>query len=152
MMNVYYGCYCEAKTDFEPLYFKLANYEFKVSPENYIVETRSSRKRFCYFLMQGSNVRNIILGDSFLRNYYIYHDVTNKKMGLYGDHMLFSRPETFTIELAYVIVAIAAFLTCLSSAVIYYCCVYQSSRVPEKVPLFRRGAEASESMNQRGNC
>jgi hypothetical protein len=136
------------------LYFKLANYEFKVSTESYIVQTWHSNKKFCYFLMQGSNIKKgtILLGDSFLRNYYVYHDVTNKKMGLFGNHMIYFTPETFSIEIVYIIVAIAAFLACLSSGIIYYCCVYQSSKGPENIPLFRRGAEASESINRRGNC
>ena len=97
-LGVYFGCYCDSKYDFDPLFFRLANYEYRVSPETYVVETWTNRRRFCYFLIQGSNIKKnaAILGDSFLRNYYVYHDVTNRRMGLYGDYMLYYRTGIFT--------------------------------------------------------
>jgi hypothetical protein len=155
MMNVYYGCYCEAKTDFEPLYFKLANYEFKVSPEIYIAQTymSSSKKRFCYFLMQGSSIKSgtILLGDSFLRNYYVYHDVTNRKMGFYGDYMLYSKVDTITREMIYVIIGIIAAIALLSVCCLFYCCICRSSGGSENVPLVTRSGLSSESMAPKGN-
>ena len=97
-MGVYYGCYWNSKYDFDPLFFKIENYEYKAAQENYIVETWSGRKKFCYLLATGSNIKksSVILGDSFLRNYYVYHDVTNRRMGLYGDFMLYYKPSLFT--------------------------------------------------------
>jgi len=62
-----------------------------MSADHYVVETWTNRKKFCYFLIQGTNLKktSIILGDAFLRNYYVFHDVTEKRIGLYGDYMLY---------------------------------------------------------------
>lgn len=109
VMSVYYGCYCNSKSDFDPLFFKLGNYEYKTSPETYVVETRSSSNKFCYFLIQGSGIKKntILLGDSFLRNYYVYHDVTHRRMGLYGDYMVYSKPAGLSKEIL-IMIGIAA--------------------------------------------
>jgi hypothetical protein len=139
------------------LYFKLANYEFKVSPEKYISQTWNSNKKYCLFLVQGSNIKKdtIILGDSFMTNYYVYHDVTNKKMGLYGDYMVYRKVETYTIETfikenIIVVIGVIAGIVLLSICCLFYCCVCRSSGGSENVPLVK-GGQPSESLNHKGN-
>lgn len=47
-------------------------------------------KKFCYFLVgkiRDLTIPTAILGDVFIRNYYVYHDMDNKRIGLYGDYM-----------------------------------------------------------------
>ena len=34
-----------------------------------------------------------VLGDTFVRNYYIYHDMDNKRIGMYGDYMVYHESE-----------------------------------------------------------
>lgn len=62
-----------------------------MTPDEYVVQTWTNKKKFCYFLIQGTDIKknSIILGDAFLRGYYVYHDVTNKRVGMFGDYMLY---------------------------------------------------------------
>ncbi|CAI2362915.1 unnamed protein product [Moneuplotes crassus] len=136
LLSGYFGCYCQDKYDFQPLFFRLENYEYRVSQENYIVETWNKRKKFCYFLVQGSDFKkgSMILGDSFLRNYYVYHDVTNKRVGLYGDYMMYYRTKVFTpVFLTILAIAGGTLLCCICC--LYYCCICKKSDDQEKEPL-----------------
>ena len=144
-LGVYYGCYCDSKYDFDPLYFWFGNYEYKASPEHYIVETWTNRQRFCYFLIQGSSIKknSIILGDAFLRNYYVYHDVENERMGLYGDYMLYYRPEIFTTYF-WIVAGLALFCALLLVCCLYYCCVCKSSKPEDEERLVGRDHKPSE--------
>ena len=42
--NFYY-CSCASKLDFEPLYFLLGDYEYRVEPQNYVVEGKKGRNK-----------------------------------------------------------------------------------------------------------
>ena len=56
---------------------------------------KSDKVEICdTMIVRQSNVFNatVILGDPFIRNYYIYHDMENKRIGMYGDHMVYYMP------------------------------------------------------------
>jgi hypothetical protein len=98
--------------DFPPMFFHLGDYDYKMTPDHYIVETWSGRNRFCYFLVQGSDIKknSILLGDAFLRNYYVFHDVDNKRIGMYGDYMIYHGSKFGTREWMLLFAAVFAIL------------------------------------------
>ena len=55
----------------------------------------------------GIPIPTVILGDPFIRGYYIYHDMENKRIGFYGDNMVYLGPRNFkTIIISITLVAI----------------------------------------------
>lgn len=109
--NGIYGCYCKSKYDFDPMYFWLDNYIYRVAPDNYVNERNLRSGKFCEFYVGVHNVYRsaIILGDSFLRNYYVYHDNTNKRMGFYGQYMVFEKAPHVSYDV-FIFIGIAAFV------------------------------------------
>lgn len=75
---------------FDDIYVMFDNYEYQIRPQEYVQVIDSKGNNFCYFLV-GKNghfsIPTAVLGDSFIRNYYIYHDMENKQIGLYGEYM-----------------------------------------------------------------
>lgn len=106
--NGYKGCYCDGgKSEFQDMYVLFDNYEYKISTDNYIEQITANDRQFCYFLVGqlGSfSVPTAILGDAFIRNYYIMHDMENMRVGLYGDYMVYFKSESNTI--VYVIIGV----------------------------------------------
>jgi hypothetical protein len=84
----YYACYCDTEADFKDIVFHMGSYYFYFPTSSYI-EILPFTPNICRFLIDviivGRGAVNLVLmGDSFLRNYYVYHDVTNKRVGMYG--------------------------------------------------------------------
>lgn len=127
-----YGCYCTSKFEFDPLYFWLDNYIFKVEPEQYVKEIRLGRGKYCEFYVGVlKNKRHtILLGDSFLRNYYVYHDVTNKRMGLYGQYMVFEKAPHVSYNF-FILIGIAAFIAVAIVICVVCFCVYKTEIMKE---------------------
>jgi hypothetical protein len=81
---------CSSYTDFNDIYITFEEYIYRIVPNQYIEEVESEGGKFCYFLvgkLGEYSVPTAILGDVFIRNYYIYHDMEEKRVGLYGDYM-----------------------------------------------------------------
>jgi hypothetical protein len=122
-LRVYYGCLCQSKYDFDPMYFWLADYEYRMDQEHYIVETISNRQKFCYFLVQGNDFKktSIILGDAFLRGYYVFHDVTNREVGMFGDYMLYYGPKIKYLWIKIGLACAFVFVFLTTVCCLYYC-------------------------------
>jgi hypothetical protein len=86
----YKGCYCDSYSDFEDIYITFGDYEYRIVSNQYVEEITSNDKNFCYFLvgkLGNFPIPTAILGDTFIRNYYIYHDMEEMRVGLYGEYM-----------------------------------------------------------------
>lgn len=93
----YKGCYCLNRFDFKDIYIMFDLYEYKISPVSYVEHAKINGQIFCYFLvgeLQNSTLPTAILGDAFIRNYYILHDMENQRIGLYGGYMVYFPPES----------------------------------------------------------
>ena len=124
--SIYQGCYCDGKTNdelFDPIYVKFDNYEYRIAPDQYINRITTGGRQFCYFLvgeLKGfSSTPTAVLGDTFIRNYYIYHDMENRRVGLYGEYMeyyesvpLVSEETAQLIVIGSILVAIFALCCC----------------------------------------
>lgn len=100
----FYACPCNSENDFTSLYFLFSNYEYEVQPKEYVATTYVSGRRYCYFYLMQSN-SYLYLGDPFFRNYYIYHDVSNSRVGIYGNYMVYY--ESAPKDLMYIIIGIS---------------------------------------------
>lgn len=72
-------------------------YEYRITSNQYVEEVQTDKGKFCYFmigLLGSFSTPSAILGDAFIRNYYIYHDIENKRIGLHGDYMEYFKPES----------------------------------------------------------
>ena len=86
------NCACQSDTTgmFEPIYVTFDNYEYRIEPDQYMYNSWHNNKHQCYLQIaeaKNSSVPTIVLGHPFIRNYYIYHDIDNKRLGLHGDYM-----------------------------------------------------------------
>lgn len=117
----YKGCYCSGIEDFEDIYIMFNNWEYKIAPEQYIAQTNSNGEPFCYFLvgkLGAFTIPTAVLGDAFIRNYHIYHDVDNKRVGLYGDYMkYYETEESYTL---YIIIAVCVVGVIALGVVLYF--------------------------------
>ena len=79
------ACNCTSDTDFEDITFEFGDYVYYFPRSSY-VQVESSQ--VCTFYISDISAilstPSVLIGDSFLRNYYVYHDVTNKRVGMYG--------------------------------------------------------------------
>ena len=68
------------------------NYEYKINPDHYVEQVNIEGHTFCYFLvgeLKNTSLPTAILGDAFIRNYYILHDLENKRIGIYGGYIAY---------------------------------------------------------------
>ncbi|CAI2366734.1 unnamed protein product [Moneuplotes crassus] len=81
------ACTCDSVKDFKDIKFKLGDHDMKISSSAYIKFYNStSSNNTCAFLIgsySGSSGGIVYLGYTFMREYYIYHDVTAQRVGLY---------------------------------------------------------------------
>ncbi|CAI2365800.1 unnamed protein product [Moneuplotes crassus] len=87
------ACYCDSINEFKDITIKLGNYDTKMPPSAYVEYfegTSSNGVCLLYISFYTVNLGGIlILGDSFLREYYVYHDVGGQRVGLHGrDHSI----------------------------------------------------------------
>mmetsp|Transcript_23955 Transcript_23955/g.26596 ORF Transcript_23955/g.26596 Transcript_23955/m.26596 type:complete len:88 (-) Transcript_23955:48-311(-) len=73
-----------------------------MNPDNYIdFIDNSSGDDLCEFWIGSISVSLgdsfVLMGDSFLREYYIYHDAANEKVGFYGKTADYSKISTTSI-------------------------------------------------------
>lgn len=87
----YDACFCDGEDDFPDLVFEMGGYKLNVIPNEYIVTATQAGtgKKFCYFLVgnlgtSGIGANSLLLGDSFMRNFYIIHDQEDDKAGFYA--------------------------------------------------------------------
>lgn len=142
----FYACPCNSENDFSSLYFLFNNYEYQVEPKEYISVTYVSGKKYCYFYLAASS-SYLYLGDAFFRNYYIYHDISNKRVGLYGSYMVYydSPPK----DLLYIIIGACVGLIALVVGVwVCCCCICSGQKITKtskgmycSAPPLRRGAK-----------
>lgn len=74
--------------------------------------------------MGGSDFKknSVILGDAFLRGYYVYHDIADKKIGLYGEYMVYYGSKINWVLLLAFIGALSLIFLLLVVALIYFFC------------------------------
>jgi hypothetical protein len=83
----YDTCFCDSVDDFKNITFHFGDWQLDVIPLQYIstgLQAVTLRK-FCYFKISASSGSfydyNALLGDSFIRNYYIVHDPDGERIG-----------------------------------------------------------------------
>jgi len=134
------------------MYFWLADYEYKMDQEHYIVETISNRQKFCYFLVHGNDFKktSIILGDAFLRGYYVYHDVTNREIGMFGDYMLYYGPKIKYLWIKIGLAFFFVFVFIITVCCLYYCCLCRggSAKHHEQQPLVNERKDRSDKVRK----
>ena len=81
-----------------------------MAADQYTVVTSSGGRTLCYFLVGSSNAFSTpttVLGDTFIRNYYVYHDMDEMRVGMYGDYMVYYESEpSYMWVIGVVVVAI----------------------------------------------
>lgn len=85
--STYKACYCKSIDDFQNITLKFDKYYYEMIPGHYVVEIDYLGDKVCYFLITsfGDNTfatPSVLLGDSFMRNYYTVHDSEEKRLGL----------------------------------------------------------------------
>jgi hypothetical protein len=83
------ACNCSSISDFKPINFTFGSYEVSMAVSSYIVFVdNGGTEDLCEFYISDISADLgdpfVLLGDSFLRNYYIYHDAANLKVGFVG--------------------------------------------------------------------
>lgn len=82
------ACTCESENDFEDIVFTMGDYTFKFPVDTYITINYGS-PNICEFWIDSIEVDfdepTVLIGDAFLRNYYILHDGDNMRIGMYSN-------------------------------------------------------------------
>lgn len=70
---------CRSESELETIQLSNDQFTLEMKPESYVLDEFTH----CLLLIDdsGSDSGNIILGDSFLRNYYVVHDLGNSRLG-----------------------------------------------------------------------
>lgn len=88
----YYGCRCGSYNDFKNITFQLGAYDFFWTSQRYIKEVDISGQHSCIFMFNGKSLGSkdvdyVLLGANFFYDFYVYHDVKNQQIGLFGDYV-----------------------------------------------------------------
>lgn len=87
-MTGFRACVCESEKDFEDITFTMGDYTFKFPVDTYVTVNYGS-PNICEFWIDSIEVDfdepTVLIGDSFLRNYYILHDGDNMRIGMFGN-------------------------------------------------------------------
>lgn len=84
------ACRCDSIDEFEDITFHLGGYIFFFPVDMYVSKPANSELCELWIdslqFLQDLNFgrTSVLLGDSFIRNYYIYHDAENTRVGLFG--------------------------------------------------------------------
>ena len=124
------GWYCLNVNDFRDIFILFNNYEYRITANHYVEKTMYNNKMFCYFLVgkaQNSSIPSAILGDVFIRGYYILHDLDEERIGIYGSYMKFY-PTEITMRsrliMSWVLLVIIVF-----SVILYF---YKKEKIRKK--------------------
>ena len=141
------GCICEDYTDFPVFTVTLGGYDFDVLPEYYIMEEEVNGSQYCFLLIQGSNFKlpgghkAWILGDVFIRGYYMEFDMEEMTIGIAGgvttDYRHKSNGSSFPVW-AIVLIVIGCLAGVATAAVLVFLCMRKRRRAPKRnnyVPL-----------------
>ena len=130
------------------------NWEYKISPDQFVHRiVKSDKVEICdTMIVRQSNVFNttVILGDPFIRNYYIYHDMENKRVGVYGDYMIYFGPSIFkTIIITF---SVTAMILIHISICIWFCLRFHRAKANGRQPyLLEYNQEPQQiELNSRG--
>ena len=123
---------CESVEDFGDLKVKLGKKVFKMQPSQYIAELElTPGEKVCVFLIAAHPVAyyttpTIVLGDSFLRNFYVIHDAEKMRVGI----VLKVRDWNILWLILFAGAASACACVCLSCCVLccVRCCVLKKRR------------------------
>ena len=85
-----YRCPCQGVNDeqFDPLYFTISGYRYKLKPDTFMYFTSNGRNYYCVFRIYPSkdpSNTTVTFGLAFLKNFNVYYDQENKQIGLYGE-------------------------------------------------------------------
>ena len=80
---------CSNPDDFDTITLKLGSAEVEMQPKNWMIVVPGLISSKCYLLIYPHDVEGIaskvaLLGDSFMKNYYVLHDMDNKVVGFDG--------------------------------------------------------------------
>lgn len=83
-MNGMYQISCANKKEFKSIFLFVDNYWLEIHPDDYILEMliEGTSEKGCVISIGVSSVNYFILGDSFLRGYYVVHDMQNNRIGI----------------------------------------------------------------------
>ena len=98
--NDVYQCVCTSFDNFGHILIQFGGFEYRINYNTITYFSNKDGKRYCNFLVQElkTSAPTVILGQPFLRNYYIYHDMEEKRIGLYGIYMRDRRPALTAIS------------------------------------------------------
>ena len=103
------ACECKGINDFKDINFVIGGHELTMKVDTWV---RRESTKLCSFYIGSVNYSNltstVILGYAFMRNHYIYYDLTNKRVGFYDIPELQSEgylPTTISISLLVLILA-----------------------------------------------
>jgi hypothetical protein len=71
---------CDSTSDMPGITFQLGSYDFELSAASIFYYESS----LCYLLIDSSSVSHWVLGDVFLREYYVIYDMAHEQVGLVG--------------------------------------------------------------------
>ena len=78
------ACHCNSIDDFSDITFTFGGFNITMNVSSFVYLEAAG---ICSFYIDGINYSfstpSILLGDSFLRNYYIYHDAANRRAGFH---------------------------------------------------------------------
>ena len=121
------GCNCNNSSDFPNITLTLGGYDIDISPEHYIQEGGSEANRRCFLLIQSSSFQlpggtpAWILGDVFIRGYYMEFDMQEMTIGIAGGRTSRYISSNYSRFHVWVIV-VAACLVVISVVLIFAYC------------------------------
>lgn len=76
-------CRCATSSEFPDITFSFEEKPLKVPPSKYFYEVRLSQyNNYCKMMIKGTSTDMWILGDVFLRNYYVIYDMDKPQVGI----------------------------------------------------------------------
>ena len=139
---------------FDPIYIQFNDWEYKISPDQYVHRSNTTHGvEICSALVVHlSRVPDptIILGAPFIRNYYIYHDMENKRVGVYGDYMIYVGPAIF--KKVIITFSVTAMILIHISICIWFCLRFHRAKANGRQPyLLEYNQEPQQiELNSRG--
>lgn len=131
-------CSCTNSSDFPTITLTLGGYDFDISPEHYIQEGGSEGNRRCFLLIQPSSFHlqegqsAWILGDVFMRGYYMEFDMEERTVGIAGGRVSSYNPPGSGFKVWVIVVSISF---AVSTVILIFKCRKSSAPATNYTPL-----------------